>query len=235
MVAPHLSTQLTRSLVRVPNSGRDRRAGAVLHDLSRVSSAAALVPITSYIALGLRPSGVPYQPPASPFTDAGAIQFAGKPVPPAKSPATAMNNPSHVGAVSPAAWSTPSPLPAMVSSVGYASETSAPPYAAPRTISVPTAMNPAVGRKRPSPLMLQDASLTTTEGIRSSKVPRTTTITPAHQPLHPASPRGVPTMEQLLRERNALLAENLALKQQLARRFQPRHVPVAGPVGLQVL
>lgn len=54
MVASFNEGQLTRSLVRVPNSGWDRTAGSFVEDLSRVSSAAGMAPIPRNLPFGLQ-------------------------------------------------------------------------------------------------------------------------------------------------------------------------------------
>lgn len=236
MVAPHVETQLTRSLVRVPNSGRDTRAGSILHDLSRVSSAAALVPITSYLAVGMMPSGASTRPPSSPFPtdeDKSPMKLSSGGVPPARPRAAAGNSPLQVGTIAPGVWSRANSGAGMVSRDGYRSGSFVPLRASTSTVSA--GVNPAGGRKRSLPVMMQDATRTTAEKIKSPKVPRATTVKSTQQPRRPAPRRRagvVPTTEHLLRERDELRAENLALKQQLFRRLQQRIASGAGPVGL---
>jgi len=208
MVAPHTETQLTRSLVRVPNSGRDRRAGAVLHDLSRVSSAAALVPITNYLALGMLPSTMAPHCPRPPL------------LPKDHNPMKLSNGAGPFAATSETS---------AISGSGMVSTDN--PSAA---RSTPATRSPTGGRKRS---MLQNGTRIVAQGVRSPKVPRTTTVVSPPQQPRRTDPRPVAgdyrTMEQLLRERDELRAENLALKQQLRRRpFQQRPPSVAGPVGL---
>ncbi|XP_045102405.1 uncharacterized protein LOC123498922 [Portunus trituberculatus] len=203
MVAPHVETQLTRSLVRIPNSGRDRRAGAVLHDLSRVSSAAALVPITSYFALGILPSTlspprsqaqVP-QPSSLLCTDKNPLKLSTRAVPCAATAETSTTSGARV-----------------MSRGGKIT-----------TNSSSATVNPTGSRKRS---VQQDHNSIATE-VRSPKIPRTTT-TPRKptQQSRRSTPRPVTgdyrIMGQLLREREQLLAENMALKLELSRRSQER-------------
>lgn len=238
MVAPHVETQLTRSLVRVPNSGGDRRAGSILHDLSRVSSAAALVPITSYLAVGMLPSGTPTPPPSSPFPlDESSMKLSTGGGFEAGARAAAENRPLQVGAVPLGVWSGTTSRFGMMSSDGSRGGTVAPLRAAPRTVTNTTTaiVNPASGRKRSLPMMVQDTTRTTTEGIKSPKVSRTTTMKPTQQSRRPASRRraeGAPSVEHLLRERDELRAEQLVLKQRLIRQFQQRLTAGPGSMGL---
>lgn len=206
MVAPHVGTQLTRSLVRVPNSGRDRRAGAVLHDLSRVSSAAALVPITSYFALGILPSTSSPQPPP-PHLSTDLLKFSAKAL---QSAATAqVSTPSGTrGVMSRRDVRTSGGMPRGDGRATYSSAT----------------VNSTGSRKRP---MQQDNNRIATEKIRSPKVPRTTSTSISGRPIQQSrrpTPRLVVedfrTREELLREREQLRAENMALKLELSRRVQ---------------
>lgn len=206
MVAPHVETQLTRSLVRVPNSGRDRRAGAVLHDLSRVSSAAALVPITSYFALGILPSTSPPQPPPS-LLSTDLLNFSAKTVPSAAT--LQVSSPSGTRGVTSRRDVRADRV--MARGDGRATYSSA-------------TVNPTGSRKRP---MQQDNNRNATEEIRSPKVPRTTTNSSSRRPIQqsrrlPPRPAAgaFQTREELLREREQLRAENMALKRELSRRVQ---------------
>lgn len=210
MVAPRVETQLTRSLVRVPNSGRDRRAGAVLHDLSRVSSAAALVPITSYFALGILPSTLSPQPPPLQLSmDKNPLKVSSGAVPCAVTAEASTTSGTRVMSRSDERANR-----MMSRDDGRA------------TNSSPATVNPTGSRKRS---MQQDTTSIATEGIRSPKVPRTTKR-PTQQSRRPAPQRmagGIRTMEGLLREREQLRAENMALKLELSRRVQQR-VPSGG-------
>ena len=217
MVAPHVETQLTRSLVRVPNSGRDRRAGAVLHDLSRVSSAAALVPITSYFALGILPSTLspPPQPSSLLSMDTNPLKSA-RALPRVATAEDSIASRTRV-------MSRNDERVNRVMSRDNARTTN----------SSSATVNPTASRKR---LMQQDNNSIPKEEVRSPKVPRTTTTMhkrPIQQSRRSTSrlvAGGVRTMEQLMREREQLIAENMALKLELSRRLQQQRIP-SGTVG----
>ena len=239
MVAPHVETQLTRSLVRVPNSGRDRRAGTILLDLSKVSSAAALVPITSYLALGMMPSGMSPWPSSSlPIHENPKKLYSGA-VSPEGSRVAARNGSLQVGTVGNGGYNGTTTQATVTRRTGMVLNGNLVPVrAVPMnlTSSTSAAVNPVGGRKRSLPVMVQDTTLPTTEGTRSPKVRKATTMTPNHQPRCPAPRRhggDVITMEHLQREINKLRSENLVLKQQLMRRLQQILPPTrTGPVRL---
>ncbi|XP_042226253.1 uncharacterized protein LOC121869130 [Homarus americanus] len=227
MVAPYFEGNLTRSLVRIPNSRANRSLESVITDLSRVSSLAAMVPIPRTLPAALHQR----QPPQVEF-----IIPEGKAAPSTASSSTIAANASPPSA-RPNIESTP-----VAPSVMRTAYTN---------INIPTTSN-----KRPVPQTSPGAT-SGTGGSPPTKRARAVQETQMNSsqasgfsgPLVVMPVYNIPLQQgvavtycspqDLLQERNQLRNQNLALKQRLSLfqqlfRNKERLTSVVRTLGIQV-
>lgn len=225
MVAPRLTTQLTRSLVRIPNSGAERPREAQLLDLSNVSAAAAQVPAMQDLPSNLFPSQRYTQSRSIPIpTDCGPVK------PPKRTTSASEPHPSVGNGLVQERTATlvipsrPSSEATATSSVETEPRADTqrgallPLQAANGNVMTPTAtpstMSPAGGRKRLLPVV-KDAprptAAVTAGDTKSAKVRKTTAAKPGPQPRRTPS-RSRATKDQLWAFIDQLLSENEALR-----------------------
>lgn len=239
MVAPCEPKQLTQSLVRVPNSGSERPNEVTLLDLSRVSSAAAMVPPMK-LPQNLFPSKMhtQHRSTCSPMDSDLLKPSTGINVASESQPTvghglmhqqpTVGHDLMHQQTATVGASSGPTIRATATPSVGERPRTS---FQNGTFLSLQAdngnitasattaALTPTGGRKRPQPVFhgeaTHTATLTTPAGeTRPAKVRKTTTVSPRQQPRR-APTRSRATKEQILKENYQLHLENESLRRGL--------------------
>lgn len=228
MVAPNVKNQLTRSLVRVPNSGQQQPHDAILLDLSRVSPAAALVPVMHGLPENLFTTGRPTPPRSTPLPMHGLVKPSeGSTLllkPQLDRQPAVRNGLVHQG--SPVASVSPGPTSegittSSVERVRATCQRRLPLQAANGNVTpgaTPSSPSLIINRKRPFPVIQKDAPQSTTtnstvsvEGIRSAKVPKTAAPVPRRESRRaPSLPKA--SIEQLHRKIDQLRSENETLR-----------------------